>query len=353
MPAFLFLLFLGQPLVLPGFGHAAAKEEEFTVRRAFSGLVRRDMAERALRIAAEAEAMDRAVLLLGKEKAFASRAPSSGPGPSQPGGEQFFPADFPLAGLARAVFGTKLLSVELEGFPPSVQVVARVELGKPDDMASALREALSRRGLVEVYGRVLAARRKLLRSYDALAEPLLPLNPSSDGGMGKAHALRRVCHEMDALEILVRFLPGQDPQWKEPEKVRRELLKAKALAPENALVLTALAEVLLQLDRPVAALEEVGSALRHDSGYARAHDVRGAALLRQRLPGLAAESFGKAIALSPSNSGYLVHRASAYLVLGDEKGMCEDFVSACGLGDCDGLHWARSAGKCEATGYER
>jgi tetratricopeptide (TPR) repeat protein len=179
-----------------------------------------------------------------------------------------------------------------------------------------------------------------------LAAALLPLRPIRDGGMGQYHQLEQVVNELSALEQFLALLPRYEGQWRDPEQTRADLDKLLTIAPNNAIVLTALSEVLLQLDRPMQALEMVGKALRLEPNYARAHDVRGTTLLRQNLPALAVEAFNKAIDLSNCNRAYVMHRASAYLMLNNDAAMCEDFRRACIRGDCEVLRWARGMGKC-------
>lgn len=324
------------------------KEDSFVVRKNYGGMVRRDMAMRAVKIAAEAEAVDRGLRLLGREKAF-SVAPAQQAGKAQPGAEErriFVGSDLPLDGLARMLFPIGFLRITREGQPPSDRVAAHVRLTIPVDLSESLQKNLNRRDLMEINSRLLYERRRLLTEYDALAEKLLNLDASSEGGKEMAHGLQRICNEMEALEIFAEVLSSLGPQWASPDTARSELEKAHRLAPENALVQVALAETLLQLDRPMAALEHAGDAVKHAPDYARAFDAKGAVQLRQRLPGLAADAFSRAIELSPANSAYRMHRGSAYLLLNNEKGMCEDFDKACNLGDCGGIDWARKMGKC-------
>ncbi len=328
------LCFLLQP---PANIPAAQQAEEFIARRDFRGFVQFPMAERTARTAAELAAMDHAVRLLAREAdvQFANATDVGG-----------IPSPPPLDGLARMLFATPVVASGMQGFPPNVHAVVHVRLVPPDDLRKKLHTALLRQDMLELYGQALATQRSLVARYDALADILLALHPMDGGGKEEAHILQSIINEMTAVEIYIATLPLYEQHWNAPQKAQSELQKAYVLAPKNPLVLTSLAEVLLQLDRAAAALEHVGEALRISPEFARAHDVKGAILLRQRLPALAAESFGRAVALSPRNAAYRVHRASAYLVLEDEAGMCADFQSACSLGDCEGLQWAKSAGKC-------
>lgn len=312
-----------------------------TQTRPFRGSVRRDMAAAATRLAADLEVYEQAARLLTKEPDMHFIGGAEAHGAADAPGLRFLPE-----GVARMLFSTRLLTIGVEGFPPNLQAVVRLELLALDDLRQSLRAALQRPDLLELHAQLYGRQKLLLERYDALAALLLPLDPRQDGGREEAHRLHAVVNEMNALEIYRGLLPLQQEGWPQPEAARDDLLRAERLAPNSPLILIALAEVLLQLDRPVAALEHASRALEHNPGFARAHDVRGAVLLRQRLPVLAVEAFSKAIALAPRNGQYYMHRAAAYLVLEEEAGMCRDFRGACGLGICEGLQWATGAGRC-------
>lgn len=313
--------------------------ESFAQRRTFRGFVRRDMAEHAATVAAEVAAYDQAVRMLARESDVNFALESGGNGK---------PGPLSLDGLARMVFSTRVTAVGVEGFPPDMRAVVYISLVPPASPRTAVVRALQRHDLLELYGHSHAGLRSLVARYDALAPLLLPLNPTDHGGREELFTLQSIVNEMKALEMFLELVPHYDQRWDDPKKIREGLLRAETLAPDNPLILTGLSEAFLQLDRPVNALEYVGRALRHAPGYARAHDVKGAVLLRQRLPALAAESFGRAIAIAPNNPAHYMHRASAYLVLEEESAMCADFKRACGLGECEGLKWANSVGRCLA-----
>ena len=308
---------------------------EIVERRSFRGFVRRDMAERTVRLAADLHVWDQAARLLAKNPDLHFISESN--------------AAPPLDALARMIYTSRTTAIGVEGFPPNQQAIIRVVLQTPENLRKTLLDALQRQDLLEIYTQVLSGQRKLLQQYDLLSARLLPLNPVTDGGREEMHRLKSIVNEMIALDMYCEILPQYNHNWSAPREAQIQLLNAEKLAPNNPLILTALAEVFLQMDRPVAALEYAGKAMTRAPEFARVHDVRGAVLLRQRLPSLAAESFGRAIALSPRNSIYYMHRASAYLVLEEETNMCMDFKEACSLGDCEGLQWARGVGRCGAV----
>ncbi|MDL2290993.1 hypothetical protein LJC09_02695 [Desulfovibrio sp. OttesenSCG-928-F20] len=331
-------------LARPAFGASEAVPPApliFEERREFQGYVRRGMAEVAARLAAQSAAYGQAELLLARDEdlRFADRSGSGG-----------LAAPLPLDGLAHMIFSTQVAALGVEGFPPRLQAVVQVRLTPPDNQRAALLEALGQPGKLELYAQILQEQRRLLVRYDQLAEDLLPRRPNEHGGQEEGHHIQGVVNEMLALDILLSLLPGYDDRWKQPERATIDLARAGTLASSNPLVLTALAEAELQMDRPVRALEFASRALERSPAFARAHDLKGTILLRQHLPVLAEESFTRAIELVPKNPVYFTHRAAARLVLEHLPDMCADFQSACGLGDCEGLQWGRHSGVCPNEG---
>lgn len=312
------------------------KDEEvlFSARREFRGAVRRDMAERVAGAAAELAAYDRAARLLAREPDvhFAAGVENGDA--------------LSLDGLARLVFTTRTRAVGAEGFPPFLASVVRVALVRPEEYRERLVEALASEDALEIHGQALARERELVARYDALAPYLLSLPGLDEGGREQMHALQAMVNELVGLADFLALIDGRESPEGEPRAVKERLERIERLAPDNPLVLNALAEVWLRLDRPLTALDYAARATDGAPGFARAHDTQGAVLLRQRLPLMAARSFGKAIELAPRNASYYMNRASAYLVLEETEAMCADFQRACALGDCDGLIWASEERRC-------
>ncbi len=334
------------------FGAGQSPEEFFAVRE-FRGLVRRDMAERMARTAAELAAIDHATRLLSQEQDLRflnSQVPQEALAPRLEPPASFPAGEIPLDALARMLFSTPVEELGVQGFPPDMRAFARIRLLPPEKMREALRNALQTPNALELHERILARQRSLLASYDQLAASLLPLKPSLQGGLEEQYRLQNICNQITALDIYRNLLPEYAQSRISAQTMHKELAKAEGLAPKEPLILTAMADVLLRLDRPAPALARVGEALKSAPDFAAAHDVKGIALLRQHLPVLAAESFSRAVALAPKNKAYRIHRASAYLMLNDEENMCADFKKACALGDCEGLQWARSAEQCGNSG---
>lgn len=311
----------------------------FGARREFRGAVRRDMAERVAATAAELAAYEQAGRLLAGESDMRFVAGSEGGNDTAP-----------LEGLARMVFGTRLVAVQAQGFPPFLCAVGTVALERPEAFRQRLTEALADADGMEFHRQMAAREKELVARYDALAPNLLSLQSPDEGGGERLLALQAITNELAGIKLYIGFVNGRDDCADDPAAARARLERAEALAPRNPFILNALAEVWLRLDRPLAALEYSRRALAEAPEYSRAHDTRGAILLRQRLPLMAAQAFGKAIELAPRNASYYLNRAAAYLVLEEIDAMCRDFQSACTLGECEGLAWALEEHRCNKAG---
>jgi tetratricopeptide (TPR) repeat protein len=306
---------------------------EFTASRGFSGSVRRAQAESAALAAALLSAYEYAGHMLSAE--YVPDFPDAAARLGVPGEALF-------EGLACALFPARRLEARVDGFPPNLRVTVGVVLGDPG--ASTPAEALKDADRLESGRRMVVRLRAELARYDVAADKLLGRRPDTPEDGEATRALRWAAERMKALEILRDILSrcGQE----DPHRLDEELAEALRLAPDDPLLLTLSAGNRLLLDSPAGALEQADAALVLAPDFARAHDTRGVALMRQGLPSLAADAFGRASALAPDNPAYLVHRASACFVLKEKKGMCADFRAACSLGDCEGLTWALDAGEC-------
>ncbi|MDR1659448.1 MAG: tetratricopeptide repeat protein [Desulfovibrio sp.] len=129
------------------------------------------------------------------------------------------------------------------------------------------------------------------------------------------------------------------------------LEKAVNLAPQSPAARLALAEAQLQQGLPEQCVHSCGEALRLKPDLHRARYVRALALMRLRQFALAEGDLNALMTTGISAevaemANRLRTRGAVRLLRGDYGGMCEDFVAACGLGDCEGLAEARSQGHC-------
>lgn len=316
----------------------AGAQDTFTEARYFQGLVRRDMAERVAVAAAEQQALKSAVRELAKHPDL--QFIHEGNASSVP----------PLEGLAAKLYGTEVLVLGIQGFPPNVQTFAELRLIRPENLRNDLRLALHQQEALELYALAFAREARLITGYDELARELLPLPPHAGSGQEIFFALQGIVRDLDALTLFKEALKDYGKSWSKPVEAHSMLSRAHGMAQSDPLIRVALAEVLLQMNRPAEAMEHASLAVKSEPGFARAHDAKGMVFLRQFLPSLAAASFSTAILLEPQNAGYYAHRAAAYLIQEETEKMCADFQSACSLGNCEGLQRAQRSGRCSFDG---
>ncbi|MDR0827939.1 MAG: hypothetical protein LBN33_08725 [Desulfovibrio sp.] len=338
------------------------QELTFTASRSFRGAVRRETAEEAAILDARLAAGLHAGRLLSRDPDLALVQLADGQRPDEAA----------LAGLAGLIFPPRQTRTRVFGFPPHMSVEASLGLGEVEQPRRVLRETLKDLDLMEARREIFSRLRLLLDNYDKTAEYLLAFPPEIGQMSGESQEaalrLQIIINNTKALEILSRIFPAlpgpaktsgpasaartggrldlRRPRAQDMDRLQAELDKALRLAPDEPLILSAMAEFELHRDNPAAAQEYVERALAAKDDYARAHDIHGTALLRRGLPRLAAQAFDRALNLAGKNPVYLLHRASAYLVLEDDAKMCADFQTACSFGDCEGLRWGKESGKC-------
>lgn len=161
--------------------------------------------------------------------------------------------------------------------------------------------------------------------------------------------VRRISYladQLDALWIYVRVLHGLRTTWDDPALAQGHMRRALTLAPQNPLLWCALGETQLQLDLPQQALESLNKAVSLDPDLARALYARGLAHFRMQQSALAENDLSAALHLQPNIIPWLRARGAVRMVREDYSLMCEDFETACALGDCDGLMAARKRFLC-------
>ncbi|MDR1360549.1 MAG: tetratricopeptide repeat protein [Deltaproteobacteria bacterium] len=330
------LLALGLFLLLALFPlPSAAAEDLFLQDRPFRGLVRRDAAEKIAAAAARQMAVQAAMRLMVRAPGL--RFAFSGP-------------PLPLEGLADEIYATETVALGLEGFPPNMRATAAVRLIPPQSLREALIRALRDPESLELRALLLARRAELIAGCDLLAGRLLSLNPHAGEGDPDSALLLSLIRNLEALDIYDQALRRHGAGWRRPDEALKALGRAGDLAPDDPLILLALAGVLLRLDQPAESREYAAKAGTLAPDLPQAQDLLGTILLRQGLPVLAADAFSRAVELAPGKPAYLTHRAFAHLILEQTEAFCADFRAACALGDCEGYSWARAARKCPGNG---
>lgn len=149
--------------------------------------------------------------------------------------------------------------------------------------------------------------------------------------------------------------------WMTDVSALAELERAVGDAPGSALARILLAEASLRSDLPQQAIDAAGHALRLDPELSHARYIRALAHWRLQQLALAEDDLDGALAqyARRRDSGFsareaahrqerhwLRARGAVRMMRRNHKGMCEDFIAACELGDCDGLKAMRAQSLC-------
>ncbi len=169
---------------------------------------------------------------------------------------------------------------------------------------------------------------------------------------------QRLAEETFTLILYNELLALLDNRWEKPEEALAWLMPMREIAPENPFFALTHAELMVQQERPQAALESLAvffgylpslmGAAPSDSMKAlqrQGYEVRGLACFLSGKLSLAEEDFTRALAEKPSARLFL-SRGIARQTRNDMPAACEDFYQACSLGACEGLATAREKGLC-------
>lgn len=303
-----------------------------TELRSYGGLVSGDMAAQAAGMAARQSAYALAVKALAKEDRQARRPVKDAPDPLQG-----------VAALACPVISQKTQRTFMDGL---AAMEATVAIKSPDNTPAAFEAAMQRPDLVEQYAQAALYQNRILAEFDALAAALLDKTPRKEGGMKERHRLVYLAGQMRATQIFQSVLPEYGRGLSAPRNLRAKLAEANRASAGNPLILCALAEFAVQDNHYDKALELASAALHAMPDFARAHHVKGTALLGMNLIKQAEESYGTAIRHFPANPMYYAHRANLRYMLRDTEGMCADAQTARSMGGSAMLAWDNTDEMC-------
>lgn len=229
-----------------------------------------------------------------------------------------------------------------------------------------IRVALRHAELLELRRRLTAETRATLNSMncrwpggspDAPSAPAKPkgLSACTDAAWTSAD-WTRMGQRLDGLWLAQAALEPAPGGWLTAPGSLAVLEKAARLAPDSPIVRLLLAEAQLQSGLPQQCVESCNEALRLDPSLGRARYIRGLAHWRLQQLALAEDDLSSALAAGskPPSRGIerarlLRARGAVRLLRRNYDGMCEDFASACALGDCEGLAVARAQNYCRAA----
>ena len=263
--------------------------------------------------------------------------------------------------LAAHIYAAAAQPPEPQAALPHVVVLLQPRLTLPEDTALALRSPELLRIWRAVIGETRSALEKMpdggvtasKSSGDALPSPSSPQPDKAEADFSGA----RTGDLQGLWQVRAAISPTQAGMLINADALPL-LKKAAALAPRSPVAHLALAEAQLQQGLPEQCVHSCGEALRLKPDMYRARYVRALALMRLRQFALAEGDLNALMAVGipaegTETAGCLRARGAVRFLRGDYGGMCEDFIAACGLGDCEGLAEARGRGHCLGQEGER
>jgi tetratricopeptide (TPR) repeat protein len=233
-------------------------------------------------------------------------------------------------------------------------VYVRVRLSAPRRTAlERLRKVLRAPDVPELRAEMLELEQK---RADEAARLIRDASARQDGRGTDADAARTeriifLAEQLEAFWLFGMLLPQREGRrWNNPLEALPFLEQAAAMDPGYPPLRSALGEVLLQLDRPQDALDELNRALAGDGAPAGALYARALAHLRLQLPTLAESDLNEALRRDPRPAAWWRARGALRMLRRDFGPMCGDFLQACARGDCEGLAAARERGLCLSEG---
>ncbi len=159
--------------------------------------------------------------------------------------------------------------------------------------------------------------------------------------------------KLEAVISVQNTLHSASKEWLVSSFSLSTLEQASILLPESAAVWLLLAEAQLQSGLPQRSIDSCTESLRLAPSLGRARYIRALAHLRLQQLALAEGDLNASLAHhqneAPKNDALAARlraRGAVRMLRRDMAGMCEDFFTACALGDCEGLALAREQHQC-------
>ena len=159
--------------------------------------------------------------------------------------------------------------------------------------------------------------------------------------------------KLETANSVQNTLHSASKEWLVSASSLSTLEQASLLLPESAAVWLLLAEAQLQSGLPQRSIDSCTECLRLAPTLGRARYIRALAHLRLQQLALAEGDLNASLAHhqneAPKNDALAARlraRGAVRMLRRDMAGMCEDFFTACALGDCEGLVLAREQHQC-------
>ncbi|MBQ7456923.1 MAG: hypothetical protein IJS54_04910 [Desulfovibrio sp.] len=159
----------------------------------------------------------------------------------------------------------------------------------------------------------------------------------------------KLANTLKALWLTQQAITPLQTNWLTQASAQENLEEANRLHPKDPRILTLLGEACLLHNNPQKALDYTSLALSIAPQTHRARYIRALGYWKMHQLGLAENDLSLAIdACTPKKAApsYYRERGTVRMILGKTESMCADFHTACQMGDCEGLKYARSKNLC-------
>ncbi len=207
---------------------------------------------------------------------------------------------------------------------------------RKDDLSQGITQSMQKESTLGLYVEFIKALAKLTQESKRLLRVV-----AEDAGHVKA-----LGQSLQALWLYYEALTYFQETWREPQKAEALLEKALHFNANISYINAALAEILLQLNLPLKALERANMAVELQKDRARSLYIRSLIHLRLQQLALAKHDIDRALQLMPQVAAWYKARAAVHLALRETENMCLDLEEACSLGQCQGLSSMREGGLC-------
>ncbi|MDR2819890.1 MAG: translation initiation factor IF-2 [Desulfovibrio sp.] len=181
-----------------------------------------------------------------------------------------------------------------------------------------------------------------------LDEVSVALEAAAEAGTGERGTTEKL---LDGLWLAQNAMELTAEGWYVEPQALSDMESAVSLAPQSAPAHLLLGEARLRSGLPQQCAQACDEALRLDSSLRRARYIRALAHWRLQQFALAEDDLNASLAdATPGEERIqrLQARGAVRMLRGKYDGMCEDYMAACSLGDCDGLKTLREQGYCKA-----
>ena len=181
-----------------------------------------------------------------------------------------------------------------------------------------------------------------------MSQDLQMLAAKAKAARAKAMAKRKAAQKKKAVADPFKAAVAlwQDGRYRNPQQAVNHMTAFVKKNPNNAAGYNNRGLAYLDLKKAPQALKDFDKAIALNPNYAEAYNNRGTIHFARQVYDKALADYEKVVQLAPKAAEGYLNRGLALQRLEEQEASCRDFHTACTLGDCEGIKWARARGLC-------